>query len=47
MTIIVEESNYYADAPLDEHGNTKDGPHWENLTVSRLQAFMALVVYID
>ena len=46
MTAIVQETNRYANAPVDDHGNTKDGPQWENLTVHGFQAFMALALYM-
>ena len=36
----------YANAPLDEHGNTKDGAHWKNSTIHEPQAFMALALYM-
>ena len=46
MSTIVEETNRYANAPLDEQGNTKKGPHWKNLTIYGLKAFMALALYM-
>ena len=46
ISTIVEETNCHANAPLDGHGNTKGEPHWENLIVHGLQAFMALALYM-
>ena len=47
MSAIVDKTNHYATTPLDEYGNTKGGPYWKNLTVARLQAFMALGLYME
>ena len=30
----MDETNRYANVPIDDHGNTKDGPDWEKLTTS-------------
>ena len=44
---IVDETNHYTIAPINEHGNTKGGPYWENLSIFGLKAFMALALYMD
>jgi hypothetical protein len=46
---IVLETNCYVTEPLDGHGNSRGGgggAKWENLTVARLKAFLAIHMYI-
>ena len=43
---IVDETNRYANAPIDDHGHTKGGPNWENLTIPGLKAFIAIALYM-
>ena len=42
---IVPETNRYATA-INEDGSTHGGKHWQELTVARLKAYFAIILYI-
>ena len=43
---IVDETNRYANCPIDENGNIRGGPSWTNVTILELQAFLAFALYM-
>lgn len=46
LSMIVKETNRYANAPLNEQGKTKGRPNWDNLTISGLIEFMVVALYM-
>jgi hypothetical protein len=47
MVVLVEKFvNSYAMVP-DAIGKTLEGPKWEDITMAKLKAFMALALYME